>query len=246
MIDACISLKENYKDWEHLFHIAKPGCFLIALSNHRTTCEIEDAGWEIRDSIILITSKKNYIFVMAMKPTEGTFVENARKWGVAGLNIDGCRIEYKSEKDKASATPQGICRSKPSGSLAAEPVAGRELERNEFERPELKGRFPSNLILMHNNCENKCNENCPVFRLDKQTGILKSGDNNVRKKDAIHSYHGGHTGNFAAGAPQVSYGDEGGASRFFYCAKDWKDFLNYIREMVSYPNERNILVIGDL
>jgi site-specific DNA-methyltransferase (adenine-specific) len=30
--------------------------------------------------------------ILAMKPPEGTFAENALIWGVAGLNIDGCRI----------------------------------------------------------------------------------------------------------------------------------------------------------
>lgn len=31
--------------------------------------------------------------IMAMKPCEGTYAQNAEKWGLAGINIDGCRIE---------------------------------------------------------------------------------------------------------------------------------------------------------
>lgn len=30
--------------------------------------------------------------IMAMKPCDGTFKQNAEKWGQAGINIDGCRI----------------------------------------------------------------------------------------------------------------------------------------------------------
>jgi site-specific DNA-methyltransferase (adenine-specific) len=31
--------------------------------------------------------------IMAMKPCDGTFAQNAEKWGQAGINIDECRIE---------------------------------------------------------------------------------------------------------------------------------------------------------
>lgn len=34
--------------------------------------------------------------VMAMKPCEGTFKQNAEKWGNGGVNIDGCRIGYRN------------------------------------------------------------------------------------------------------------------------------------------------------
>ena len=52
-------------------------------------------------------------------------------------------------------------------------------------------------------------------QLDAQTGTLKSGTNCVRTKPG-DGYHGGMG---QAGDVQVSYGDAGGASRFFYCSK---------------------------
>lgn len=36
--------------------------------------------------------------VMAVKPIEGTYAQNALKWGVAGINVDGARIH----RDRAS------------------------------------------------------------------------------------------------------------------------------------------------
>lgn len=40
--------------------------------------------------------------VMAMKPNDGTYAENALKWGVSGLNIDGGRIpQFESMDDSA-------------------------------------------------------------------------------------------------------------------------------------------------
>lgn len=41
--------------WEAAYRVAKPGAMLLAFGGtrtfHRLTCAIEDAGWEIRDSI---------------------------------------------------------------------------------------------------------------------------------------------------------------------------------------------------
>ena len=85
--------------------------------------------------------------IVAMKPLDGTFANNALKWGVGGLNIDGGRINYQSEYDKSQATPQG----KPTGQVF-DSMMGRK--REEFARPEQKGRWPANVILSHHpECE---------------------------------------------------------------------------------------------
>ena len=45
--------------------------------------------------------------IMAMKPLDGTFVENAQKWGVAGLWIDGGRIPNKGGRWPANVAHDG-------------------------------------------------------------------------------------------------------------------------------------------
>lgn len=40
--------------------------------------------------------------VLAMKPLDGTFSQNAQKWGVAGINVDGGRIESGTEHFRGS------------------------------------------------------------------------------------------------------------------------------------------------
>jgi len=40
---------------------------------------------------------------LAQKPFKGTYAANVLKHGVGGLNVDGCRIPYASEEDKAAA-----------------------------------------------------------------------------------------------------------------------------------------------
>jgi site-specific DNA-methyltransferase (adenine-specific) len=128
--------------------------------------------------------------VLAMKPLDGTIAHNALAWGVAGMNIDACRIGTEStiRTRGDSLTDAGWNSTKRS------PVGGSEC-----------GRWPANLLL---------DEEAGRL-LDAQTGTLASGTNCIRTK-AGDGYHG-RLGK--AGDVQVSYGDSGRASRFFYCSK---------------------------
>jgi hypothetical protein len=38
--------------------------------------------------------------VMARKPLDGTVANNVLTYGVGGINIDGCRVDYVSKDDK--------------------------------------------------------------------------------------------------------------------------------------------------
>ena len=102
--------------WKEALRIAKPGSFLLSFGGtrtyHRLTCAIEDAGWEIRDCLMWLygngfPKSHNHFgvegygtalkpayepIIMAMKKCDGTFKQNAEKWGQSGINIDGCRI----------------------------------------------------------------------------------------------------------------------------------------------------------
>lgn len=297
--------------WAKVLKICKPCGYLLCFGGtrtfHRIACAIEDAGWEIKDSLMLfwvhgsgmpkgqnigrkMASQNNEQseqwlgwntslkpswepILVAMKPPDDnkTYVDNAMQFGVAGFNIDECRIDYRSQADLESATPQGKCTSKNSGAIGAEPDAGRNMSRVEFDRPEMLGRYPSNLLFAHHpDCEQKgtrrvkgtkphkvfskvdkydgwgnitqkhgevvnkyedetghetieawnCHPDCPVRMLDEQTGVLKSGDNCYANKTAAN-YQANSYGkrDRDANKPQVSYGDMGGASRFFYAAK---------------------------
>lgn len=55
-----------------------------------------------------------------------------------------------------------------------------------------------------------------LYMIDKQSGELKSGSNCIRRQEGRFLDHGGLGG---AGDVQKTYGDIGGASIFFYCAK---------------------------
>lgn len=148
--------------WEEVLRVSKPGATLLTFGGtrtfHRLACTIEDAGWELFDTIMWvfgqgfpkshniskaidrekglerevidsfqrigrsagILGKETEItreitkpasdlakqfdgwgsalkpayepVIVARKPNDGNFAENAEKWGVSGLWIDGARI----------------------------------------------------------------------------------------------------------------------------------------------------------
>ena len=83
------------------------------------------------------------LITLARKPFQSTVAANVLEHGTGGINVDGCRVSYTDEADKASATPQGACTAKV-GALAG--GTQNERTRSDFERPEQKGRFPANVI----------------------------------------------------------------------------------------------------
>jgi len=139
---------------------------------------------------------------VARKPLgEKTVAENCLKWGVGGINIDGCRVEY------TDGTTEEQIRRKYSGSNE-----GNGSVTNNFGVKDIKmtsestltGRFPANLI--H----------------DGSDEVVEGFPNTVSKwgKSKRRSREGGFVG-FAHNAIQDDkfIGDSGSASRFFYCAK---------------------------
>lgn len=77
--------------------------------------------------------------ILAMKPLDGTFAENALKWGVGGLNIDGARIGTTVETWPASRSfAPGISSGYTEG-------RGKGPTQATGEAP--KGRWPANVTL---------------------------------------------------------------------------------------------------
>jgi site-specific DNA-methyltransferase (adenine-specific) len=211
----------QHEIWSEALRIVKPGGHLLAFGGtrtyHRLTCAIEDAGWEIRDCIMWLygsgfpkshnhfgiesygTSLKPAYepIIMAMKPCDGTFKQNAAKWGQAGINIDGCRIGNEIVGWGGNGS---------NWFLGDRPPHHKALKSNEVGGRPVKGRWPANVIL-----DEEAGE-----MLDEQSGHLKSGE--------LKGFLEGRSNNEVYGKRasrrinQFS-SNSGGASRFFYCAK---------------------------
>lgn len=150
--------------------------------------------------------------VLARKPMPTTLGRNVLAHGTGALNIDGCRIDYVDDTDRALAKPQGRPTSKGGGAIGATPDAGRDLERADFEpEGDRGGRWPANVVL---------DEEAAAL-LDEATGTLRSGAPAVRRTPIDELTHNTYGGNESRppGAQMIGYGDSGGASRFFYVAK---------------------------
>ena len=200
--------------WKEALRICKPGtmmlCFGGTRTYHRLACAIEDAGWEIRDCLQWIYGsgfpKSHNKFglegygtalkpayepiLLCMKPLEGTYAQNVEKWGLGGINIDGCRI----------LSHENLCR--PSIKQNDNKILGKGLGAGIQIAP--KGRWPANILF----------DEEAAKMLDEQSGVLKTGDVKpyTSKSDGfLQGCKGKRTGKFN--------GDSGGASRFFYCAK---------------------------
>jgi len=136
--------------------------------------------------------------VVARKKFKGSVAENVLKHGTGGLNIDGCRISLHGEKN-------------PTGS------AKRVYKNNDYtnnkiygdnkQTPDL-GRFPANIIL----------DSVSAEMLDEQMSENMHKAGNIQNSN-ISDYN---SSSYKMGVGKRNpnyYGDEGGASRFFYCAK---------------------------
>lgn len=282
--------------WKRCLDALKPWWYLLAFwgsrTFHRIACAIEDAGFEIRDTIMwlygswfpkslniwLAIDKKNWVdnrtwntvewvgsnntlsmrnwltesmefkseyeerkatnerawwgtalkpsyepIIVARKPLEWSCTDNVIKYGVGGINIDECRVEYNwTPKPTAS----GMWTNKEN--------------HTSFYLPDHKyvandiGRFPANTILTYD--ESDFDEVCWWFPDTKSWNKMTFGS--VRKAQPDNTYQLWFTKkeNSWQTAPD-NYGDSGNASRYFYCAKaskrDRDEWLGTFAETVS-------------
>jgi len=141
--------------------------------------------------------------VVAMKPVDGNFVNNALTWGVAGYWIDGGRVESKprltgtrKDGDEINATPSSYL---GSGTRKLQTSYDERMAENRL------GRFPANLI--HDGSD----EVLEVFP-ETKSGSINGIYNNTIMAQSF--------GNRDGKPIHLKFeGDSGSASRFFYCAK---------------------------
>lgn len=258
--------------WKECFRLLKPGGHLLSFGGtrtwHRLCCDIEDAGFEIRDSIawlygngfpkgldvskaidkaagaereVVGTRKKldsygeqpgNSVYggdpnhdglqvitapttdaakqwagwstalkpshepiIMARKPLAGgsTVAANVLKHGTGALNIDACRV---GDGERVNA-PVG---NKPGGASLHMSVVGLP---QDVEARTASGRWPTNVVL----------DNIVAAELDRQSGVLTSGK--LLPHHADNGKNAGAFGAYTGASGRESYGDSGGASRFF-------------------------------
>jgi DNA modification methylase len=292
----------NIELWKQVLRVLKPGGHLLSFGGtrtfHRMACAIEDAGFQIRDTIMWVystgfpkslnigkavdklqgneretvgcgecgynvsiskirkeqgyrpnltntprefdltkgtsewegwgTALKPSVepIVMARKPlSEKTVAENCLKWGTGGLNIDACRVPYKSDKDFEDRK-RGNLKSNP---LGRNGVYSEMDTINTDEYINKSGRFPANLI--HDGSE----EVVGLFPNSK--GMSGGGAKDKLKQESwvIQPF------NRQLVRDEWIRSDSGSASRFFYCAKASKSERNRGCDGLDEKNNRKLM-----
>ena len=149
--------------------------------------------------------------VLARKPLDGTVAQTVLKHGTGGINIDGCRVKREDGDDS-------IAGSRTATFGTQETVSGGN-GSGGWEQNDI-GRFPANFI--HDGSD----EVLQLFPNSKAGKPQeKRGTGGIWGKGDGHSIPVG-----------PSYGDNGSAARFFYCAKASTTERN--KGLEDFPNRR--------
>lgn len=139
--------------------------------------------------------------IVARKPFKGSLIDNIEKNRVGGLNIDECRVG--NEIIKGGTIPKF---NSHNDGINIYNFDKKNAER--LEHQDSIGRFPANVILTYD--ETDYNEVCggmPNTKSYESNYNFESSNND----NPSHLYT-----NIKSG---IHYGDNGSASRYFYCAK---------------------------
>jgi hypothetical protein len=203
--------RDRWIDWlaarlAECHRVARPGAralvWALPRTSHWTGTAIEDAGWAIEDRV-------SHIFGQGYPKHKSKLKPACEDWWLAikpdakatPLNIDACRIEGVVLDSERRTCPRGY------------PGYRGSHERLGGEQHNPAGRYPANVVLGCDCGDGPHDDGCPVAELDRQSGTLTSGKLLPHHADSGKAK--GRLGAFAGKTGRESYGDSGGASRFF-------------------------------
>lgn len=203
--------------WKEMLRVCKPGAYLLAFGSpktfHRLTCYIEDAGWQVIDTLCWLYGEgfpksQDFSKGITQSSSHGDLVERFRGRGTAL---------------KPAWEPILLAMKPVSGNFAKNAAlfgcAGLDIEKcrigssggtKRSQQAQIEGgRYPANLML---------DEEAAQI-LDSQSGWSRSTSS--RRRSLTSNVGNGRTRGYYKKRIAVAggYDDEGGASRFFYVPK---------------------------
>lgn len=242
--DPPYGLKFMGKDWDHgtpgehfwreAIRVAKPGAHLLAFSGsrtfHRMWCAVEDAGWEIRDTLMWLygegfpkssnqrgewegwgTALKPAFepILMARKPLIGTVAQNLETHSTGALNIDASRVQYVNDADKENAAAAEQRSRQTSRNFDGWGMKAQDLTAEKYMQGGASlGRWPANVL--HDGSDEV------VAAFPSEAGA--AAPVHRRNGDKFRTTFGAFAGNVDEQG-STFHGDSGSAARFFWCPK---------------------------
>jgi DNA modification methylase len=141
--------------WREVYRTLRPGAFCLAFCSpelyHRLACNVEDAGFTIKDQIMWMTTTKMPKFnrlkpahepiVVAQKPYKGSLQKNFEEWGCGLIDTENTRVPWEKEPPKGWVA-QGAKR-RTFGRDGNTTGSGAEYGTVDANPA---GRYPSNII----------------------------------------------------------------------------------------------------
>lgn len=152
--------------WRAVYDVMKPGAYLLSFGGtrtyHRMACAIEDAGFDIRDTLMWMYGsglpKSHNLpggrgtalkpawepIILARKALIGTIAANVSTCGCGVMNIDKCRVPVDADADASQLRTmnRGIRTIDTSGQKWG-------LSKKESDTPQVihaEGRWPANVL----------------------------------------------------------------------------------------------------
>jgi predicted RNA methylase len=255
---------QSEEPWKEVLRVAKPGAHLVVFGGSRNfhclVCAIEDAGWEIRDSVSYLfdgeeavkewfesltpEQQKTYLDLhsgqtvkvsdIALKPALEPICL-ARKPLAKGHTVAANVMEYGT-----GAIHIDDCRVVADGAdinaRVSKTKSGKEYSGAVYQSIVRDGSgWDSQLGRWPANLI--LDESETVLGLFPQTasgsGTVKRASSKSRLGNQSAAYHAESR---AEGHPEIFYGDAGSASRFFYSAAKREELLRYQVRLVTPSN----------
>ena len=192
----------------------------IKQSEQRTAIGAGAFGQEVEEDVTVGTSEwegwgtalkpAHEPLVLARKPlSEKSIVDNVLKHRTGGINIDECRVEGNTENVERKKV---VRKSRDENGVWTNNNSGMKAEGSEYADADPRGRFPSNV--MHDGSDVVKD----IFPNTKSSNVSRE-----RKAGTEFGQSSGwNKHNNVDSGLMPAYGDEGSASRYFYCAKTSK------------------------
>mgnify|MGYP001162558153 FL=1 len=141
--------------WREVYRTLRPGAFCLAFCSpelyHRLACNVEDAGFVIKDQIMWMTTTKmakhnrlkpaHEPIVVGQKPYEGSLKDNHEKWGCGLIDVDNTRVPWEKEPPKGWV--KGGANRRTFGREGNTTGTGKEYGTTDANPA---GRYPMNII----------------------------------------------------------------------------------------------------